>query len=767
VASFSGYWEAGFIGIIPVIPPEAPLSPASRIRREDRGKVPGRLNSQNTWSGFDWLRHQTSEQDLEAWARMGASVGLRAAHCPGLDIDVLDEGLADLVESTARRMLGPAPRRVGQPPKRLLAYRAAEPFGRIRLWFKAPDSERVQLVELLADGQQYVIDGIHAATRKPYEWDLDPAVIGVGSLTEIERQGAEAFFAELATVLELLGCTAVKPEGAGAAAADRSRIDQDALHGEIDQIAAAVALIPNTNELFPGRTDYIRMGCAIKAACAEDQVRGHEIWLEWALRWEGNDRFPIGNDPEIAAADWERMKPPFEVGAPYIFELAAAFGFNAAGEDFEALASGAASRPDEQVDERPVQFSDAALALRFRARHADAVKYVAPWGKWLIWDGRHWAEDDTLRAFDLSRGICSAASALALRTIADARTATRTATKVASAQVIAAVLKIAQADRSMARTADIWDADPWLLNTPAGMVDLRTGALSPHDRAARCTKITAVGPASDRDAISPLWSRFLREITGGDVELQAYLQRAVGYCLTGSVREHALFFAHGSGGNGKGVFLNTVAAILGDYATVASMDSFTVTCTDRHPTDMAMLRGARLVTAQETEEGRRWAEARVKALTGGDPITARFMRQDFFTYRPQFKLFVAGNHKPSLSNIVDAIRRRLHLIPFTFKPARPDRDLPEKLKPEWPAILSWAIRGCLEWQRVGLAPPPAVVEATAEYFAEEDAVGRWVEERCRCDANATATTHDLFADWRDWCANTGEHVGTEKRFAKA
>jgi putative DNA primase/helicase len=157
----------------------------------------------------------------------------------------------------------------------------------------------------------------------------------------------------------------------------------------------------------------------------------------------------------------------------------------------------------------------------------------------------------------------------------------------------------------------------------------------------------------------------------------------------------------------------------------------------------------------------------VKALTGGDPITARFMRQDFFTYRPQFKLFVAGNHKPSLRNIDDAIRRRLHLIPFTFRPARPDRDLPDKLKPEWPAILPWAIQGCLEWQRLGLAPPPAVVEATAAYFAEEDAVGRWLEERCRHDANATATTHDLFADWRDWCAQTGEQMGTEKRFVQA
>ena len=423
MASFAEYSEAGFTGIIPVIPPDAPLSAASpsKIKPEDRGKVPGRLNGQGTWGGFDWLQHETSAQDLAAWARMGASVGLRAAECPGLDIDVLDAGLADLIEATAKRVLGPAPRRVGRAPKRLLAYRAAEPFGRIRLWFKAADSARVHLVELLGDGQQYVVDGIHAATRQPYAWDLDPTVIGAGGLTEIDRPGAEAFFAELALCSSCSGCTAIEREGAGAAAADRSRIDQDALRGDIDQIATAVALIPNTNELFPGRTDYIRMGCAIKAACAGDQARGQEIWLDWALRWEGNDRFPTGNDPEAAAADWERMKPPFEVGAPYIFELAAGFGFNAAGEDFEALASGAAARPDEQVDERPVQFSDAALALRFRARHADDVKHVAAWGKWLIWDGSHWAEDDTLRAFDLSRGICSAASAEALRTIADAR----------------------------------------------------------------------------------------------------------------------------------------------------------------------------------------------------------------------------------------------------------------------------------------------------------------------------------------------------------
>ena len=168
--------------------------------------------------------------------------------------------------------------------------------------------------------------------------------------------------------------------------------------------------------------------------------------------------------------------------------------------------------------------------------------------------------------------------------------------------------------------------------------------------------------------------------------MQAYLRRIAGYCLTGSVSEHALFFLHGPGGNGKGVLVNTITDISGNYATVASMDTFTASQTDRHPTDMAMLRGARLVTAQETEEGRCWAESKIKSLTGGDPVTARFMRQDFFTYQPTFKLVIVGNHRPGIRNVDDAMRRRLHLIPFTYKPPRPDKDLPERLKAERPGI---------------------------------------------------------------------------------
>ena len=227
--------------------------------------------------------------------------------------------------------------------------------------------------------------------------------------------------------------------------------------------------------------------------------------------------------------------------------------------------------------------------------------------------------------------------------------------------------------------------------------------------------------------------------------------------------------AAGTGGNGKGVFLNTWHKILGGYSCIASMETFVASKSERHPTDLAMLRGARAVIAQETEEGQRWAESRIKALTGGDAISARFMRQDFFTFEPAFKLIIAGNHKPSLRNVDEAVRRRFNLVPFTVTIPKAERDpnLPEKLVAEWPGILAWAIEGCLEWQRIGLAPPPAVLDATEEYLADEDAIGRFLDERCATgDLFAIEEVQDLFASWRDWCATTGEYAGTVRRFSQ-
>ena len=418
---------------------------------------------------------------------------------------------------------------------------------------------------------------------------------------------------------------------------------------------------------------------------------------------------------------------------------------------------------DVTADDEPVASTDEsvwgtedALALAFTRRYHRDWRYVATWGRWLVWDGCRWRTEDTLAATDLIRSVCRHAALKAANP--------KVAAKLASASTVSGVERLARADRRHAATTEEWDADPWLLNTPGGVTDLRSGRKRAHDRADRMTKITTATSGGD----CPIWLQFLDEVTGGDKELQAYLQRMVGYALTGSTREHALFFLYGTGANGKSVFVNTLATILGDYATNAPMDTFMETRTDRHPTDMAGLRGARFVAAIETEQGRRWAESKVKNLTGGDKIAARFMRQDFFEFFPQFKLFVAGNHKPAIRNIDEAMKRRLHLIPFTITvpPEKRDKHLQQKLLAERDGILAWAVQGCLEWQRIGrLDPPKQVLDATEEYFEAEDALGRWLEERCVIEANAKSLTAELFTDWKQWADSAGEFIGSQKRFS--
>jgi putative DNA primase/helicase len=392
--------------------------------------------------------------------------------------------------------------------------------------------------------------------------------------------------------------------------------------------------------------------------------------------------------------------------------------------------------------------SEDALALIFVAQHGENLRYVATWGRWLEWDGKRWHPDSTLHVFDLARETCR--DALGRKKL-DAKTVT-------------AVEKLAKADRRVAATSNQWDADPWLLNGPSGTIDLRNGAMREHRREDYLTKSTAVTPAGD----CPQWITFLERIFGGDRELIAFIQRVCGYSLTGITREHALFFGHGTGANGKSVFVSTVAGILGDYATTAPMETFTSSGTDRHPTELAGLRGARLVTASETEEGRRWNETRIKSLTGGERIAARFMRQDFFEFTPQFKLLIVGNHKPGLRGVDEAIRRRMNLIPFTVTIPAEERDerLSEKLRAEWPGILQWMVDGCAEWEGEGLAQPEAVREATDAYLAAEDALAEWMREKCHRSATSYALTSDLFASWKSWAEAAGEPVGTQKRFSQ-
>lgn len=353
--------------------------------------------------------------------------------------------------------------------------------------------------------------------------------------------------------------------------------------------------------------------------------------------------------------------------------------------------------------------SEEALALDFAERHADAVRYVAKWGMWFEWDGKCWRVDETRKIFSLARNLC--------RDAANNLNKGSTRRTIASAKTRAAVVSLASEDRRLAATVDQWDADPWLLNTPDGVIDLRTSELQPARPEDYMTKITAVAP--DASCPMPLWDAFLEKVTKGDKEYQKYLARVCGYSLTGLTLEHAMFFLYGDGSNGKGVMVNTVSNIVRDYHVTAPIETFTESKTDRHPTELAMLRGARLVTAVETEEGRRWAERRIKMLTGGDPLRARF-----------------------------------------------DKELQNKLIVEWPGILWWMIAGCIAWQKIGLAPPKVVTEATDDYLQGEDTLQLWIDDCCVVNPNVWSTVGGLFSIWSEWATALGEFVGTIRRFSE-
>ena len=398
--------------------------------------------------------------------------------------------------------------------------------------------------------------------------------------------------------------------------------------------------------------------------------------------------------------------------------------------------------------------SEHALSERFASENKDEARYVPGLG-WHVWDGSRWQLDECGKVELKVQELCRTAAAECAKLHEQNR--------IRSRRTREAVLREAQVHLSIRH--DALDKNVMLLNAPGGTVDLLTGKMRAARREDNCTKLAGVVPESKNPV---RWQQFLREITQGDKKLESYMQRVVGYILTGSTIEHALFFLHGSGANGKSVFVSTLLAALGDYARTAPMEAFVVSHHPQHATSIAALRGARLVVANETEDGSRWAESKLKELTGGTPITARFMRMDEFSFVPQLKLMISGNHKPRLRNVDIAMRRRLHLIPFTayFPEEKRDPKLAEKLHAELGGILQWAIDGCLAWQREGLLPPKVVVDATAEYFESMDSMGIWLDEGTVSDKHSKSISGDLYRHFKGWCELRGEYVPAQREFTQ-
>ncbi len=392
------------------------------------------------------------------------------------------------------------------------------------------------------------------------------------------------------------------------------------------------------------------------------------------------------------------------------------------------------------------EFSDDHLALQFVAQYGAGLRW-SPGLDWMRDTGTHWTRDDHLVRFNAARMICrSAANA------ADARLQAR----LASAKTVAAVLALAQSDPRIVVPADEWDREPSMLNTPAGLVDLRTGRLRSRNRDDYLTQITAV--SADTAMRCPNWLRFVGEVFAHDPDVIEFVQRMGGYILTGDRREQKLFFAHGSGANGKSTLLDLWLWLMGTYALKLPTTALMLSKVERHPTELAQMRGKRLAMSNELEEGSFWAESRIKELTGDDTLTARFMRQDNFTFQQTQKHLIAGNHKPRLRGGDPAIARRMVLIPFleVFEGHRKDMALPGKLRAEAPAVLAWLIEGARKWYADGLAIPTKVQDASRDYLAEHDDAAMWIEECCERAATLSDSASELYASFRLWKRERGE-----------
>jgi putative DNA primase/helicase len=413
----------------------------------------------------------------------------------------------------------------------------------------------------------------------------------------------------------------------------------------------------------------------------------------------------------------------------------------------------------------PARFNltDLGNAERFIEHHGEDIRYCYPWGKWLVWTGARWERDEAgkvhKRAKETVRSIYGEAAAAEDE---DRRKAlAKHATASEAEGKIRAMVELAKSEVPV--FPEELDAQPWLLNAPNGTVDLRTGELREHRREDLLTKMT--GTVYKPDVSAPAWESFLERVLPSE-ELRAFVQRGSGYSATGDTSEQCMFINHGAGNNGKSTFQEAFGEALGDYAMRTPTEMLMAKRGGGVPNDIARLKGSRFVTASETEEGRRLAESLVKDLTGQDTISARFMRAEWFEFKPTHKLWLATNHKPEIRGTDNAIWRRIRLIPWdvTVPQAERDRKLPEKLRAELPGILAWCIRGCLEWQSKGLKPPEEVRQATREYRAEMDVLAAFVADCCERGNDEKAYAGELWKAWQRWCDETGEQAGTQKRF---
>ena len=430
-----------------------------------------------------------------------------------------------------------------------------------------------------------------------------------------------------------------------------------------------------------------------------------------------------------------------------------------------------APEPEDDADPLPEELSEDALADIFASQHGEDWRCVDAWGKWLHWDGEAWAEDRDHSRVEPMRMLYRHA----LQTPAG-RSLTPDGRRKMGGQARAyASLRYAGTDKRIRSVPEIWDCDPYMLGVPSGVVDLREGKLIESAREQHITMRCSVAP---QRGPCPEWLKMLAYWQGGDEDVIGFLRRYLGYAMTGDGREQCMAFFYGPAASGKGTIMRLISYLLGSvpppastkfrsYHYEAPISTFLESRNDRHTTELAAMYQKRLITAEEPAAGARWDEAKIKWLTGGSFVTARYMRGDNFSFAMTGKIIVAANHRPRLATTDASIKRRMHVIEFEHPVPDEERDnnLDARLRAEAPQILHWLIEACLEWQQCGLGLPEKIADSTANYLQAEDVLAQWIDEAC--DRDGDSESKALYQCYCAWAEEQGEKVWSRRAWANA
>lgn len=705
-----------------------------------------------------WQKLETTHDDLAAWKANGRAkdgIGVLAKFFPGIDIDVLDPIIVDKLLSICYDVLGTddVMERTGKFPKVLLPCRTDSPFTKVMTPIFIDTKGNECRVEILGDGQQYVCYHIHPETGDEYMWGpKHPANTPSADLPSLTHKMAIEICRRAAELFESLGWAR---KGEGSIGTSSNNVDPlEAATPPTDLTDDQVVYLVNMED-SDDRHTWVDVGLMLFHQYRGEE-KGFEIWDVWSQSSE--TKYDEGDTRRV----WESFKTDTSRKPLTMRSLIQKYGQPPL-------------PPADTPQTIPNTITDQRLAHMFCEDYRGRCLYLQEKKGWLIYDGARWCMDTKGGVFPLIRKMLDDVMTKAAKIEASDR----------RAAVIKQLLKYekhtdqtrlaaaASVTPRMIVRAEELDNNPMLLNCSNGLLNLETGIFLEHTPNYLITKTTHL--PYDSTAKCPVFLDFLNEIMLGRQKLVDYLQRWFGYCLTGKTTEQVLAFFYGTGSNGKSTLTEVLQTILGDFSITADRSVLMQRNKSGVGDDLAPLRGSRLVSVSELNDGEVVDEAAVKTITGGDEISCRYLYGDYFTYRPTFKVIMFGNHKPNIRSQDHGIWRRIHLIPFdrTFKPEERDPSIPEHIiKNELPGVLTWAVEGCRLWQREGLNPPHIVIEEVEKYKRDEDIFAAWLEENCVLGDEYESGSKELrdnygaYTGWRNISTTKFGRLLSDHRFEK-